>query len=587
MHKHTTTAALFTGVIASVALGAMLSVNVHMRLGAVVVNNECIGKPYGTPGCPVKAASSSTRSLLCGNGVKDSGEECDLGTQKNGFSNCTKDCVILFCGDGLISPALKEECEPESEEVYALDPATGELIIETHYLAPSCGTICTVPTCDQNGNCNGGCKRAFLPACVTSSSSVATQLHSAAPASAASSKASVKSASGSVQTTSAIPALCGNGSLDSGEQCDDGNRTDTDACTNACRIAVCGDAVTAIWEQCDDGNRVDGDGCSNACKSPACGDGVIQNGEECDDGNQLSNDACTNACKVPRCGDQILQVALGEQCDDGNLIGGDGCTNSCKLPTCGDGAVQVGEECDDGNRLDNDSCTNQCVMARCGDNSLQIAAGEECDDGNRVNTDGCNNLCKLPLCGNAVREGTEECDDGNQTNNDLCTAECKKPVCGDGFLQPGEYCDDGNDNNDDSCTTLCRVSTCGDGILNAREECDEGRNNSDTKPNICRSDCRMARCGDKVIDNNEECDGGESCGPDCRVATSVAGVSNGSAFPFLPVGIGIGVFGVAAVSAFIFRKRMHPFIAKVAGDKVADSIDDIPLDQIEMPWQKW
>jgi cysteine-rich repeat protein len=575
MNKHTPNSALLIGVVASVAFGLSLALSARMQLSAAV-SEGCIGQPYGTPGCPVKASSSSSRSPTCGNGVKDNGEECDLGSTKNGFSNCTKDCALLYCGDGLISPAIKEECEPESEEVYALDPATGEMIVETRYMAPSCGAICTVPTCDQNGVCTGGCKRMFLPACTNSSASAAaaTQVSSGS-----SSKSSV--------ALGANGTLCGNGTIDNGEQCDDANATDNDACTNACRIAVCGDAVVAIWEQCDDGNRVEGDSCSNSCKSPACGDGVVQTGEECDDGNQQGNDACTNACKVPRCGDQIIQTALGEQCDDGNLLSGDSCTNTCKLPSCGDSAVQTGEECDDGNRLDTDSCNNQCVMARCGDNTLQIAAGEECDDGNRVNTDGCNNLCKLPLCGNAVREGTEECDDGNQTNNDGCSIECKKPRCGDGFVQPGEYCDDGNDNNDDSCTTLCRVPSCGDGLLSSREECDTGRSNSDSRANACRSDCRMPRCGDRVVDEGEVCDGGELCASDCSALKSAAPDAMGSTFPFLPVGIGIGGFGLLAVLAFAFRKRLHPIIAKVAGEDVANSIDDIPLDQIEMPWHNW
>jgi len=584
MHTHTTHAAIFTGVVASVAFGAALSFATQTQLSAAV-NNQCIGQPYGTPGCPVKAASSSSRSPLCGNGVKDNGEECDLGQQKNGFSNCTKDCVLLFCGDSLISPALKEECEPEAEEVYALDPATGELIIETRYLAPSCGTICTVPTCDQDGVCSGGCKRAFLPSCINSSAGAAAQTQTFSVPS-ASSKAS--SAGSAVSSAAAgVVLLCGNGTLDTGEQCDDANRSNTDACTNACRIATCGDTLVAVWEQCDDGNQVDGDGCSNACKSPACGDGAVQTGEECDDGNQLANDTCTNACKIPRCGDQILQNALGEQCDDGNLIGTDGCTNECKLPTCGDGSIQNGEECDDGNRLDSDSCNNQCVTSRCGDAIMQISAGEECDDGNRVNSDGCNNICKLPLCGNAVREGGEECDDGNQTNNDNCSVECKKPRCGDGFLQPGEYCDDGNDNNDDSCTTICRVPTCGDAILSAREECDNGRDNSDKRANACRNDCRVARCGDSVVDESEVCDGGDECGPNCTILKTAAPEMSGTDFPFTAASIAIGMFGLAAVADFIFRKKMHSLIAKVAGDKVADSIDDIPLDQIEMPWQKW
>lgn len=584
MNKYTHHFAI-VGIVASVAFGLSLSLATRMQLrGAVAtVDNSCIGQPYGTPGCPVKAASSSSRSPLCGNGVQDGNEECDLGSTKNGFSNCTKDCALLYCGDGFISPALKEECEPESEEVYATDPATGEMIVETRYMAPSCGAICTVPTCDDEGYCSGGCKRIFMPACVASSSAPSALV--AAPSSTASSIGVTTSSVSSFNTES--PTYCGNGIVDTGEQCDDANTVNGDACTNSCRIATCGDGVMAVWEQCDDGNSIDSDACSNTCRSPACGDGAVQNGEECDDGNPIGNDSCTNACKIPRCGDQIVQLLLGEQCDDGNLLSTDSCTNDCKMPTCGDGAIQVGEQCDDGNRLENDSCNNQCVMARCGDMVVQLPVGEECDDGNRVNTDGCSNLCKLPFCGNGVRESEEECDDANQINNDGCSVECKKSRCGDGFLQPGESCDDGNDNNDDTCTTLCRMPLCGDGLLSSREECDNGRENSDSRPDACRSNCRMPRCGDQIIDKGETCDGGDACGPDCTALKPAAPVSSTTDFPLFPVAAGTGFFGMAAVSLYLFRKNLHPIVAKVAGDKVADSLDDIPLDQIEMPWQKW
>ena len=43
------------------------------------------------------------------------------------------------------------------------------------------------------------------------------------------------------------------------------------------------------------------------------------NYEECDDGNQTPSDACTNVCTVARCGDGIAQVGV-EACDDGNSV---------------------------------------------------------------------------------------------------------------------------------------------------------------------------------------------------------------------------------------------------------------------------
>ena len=45
---------------------------------------------------------------------------------------------------------------------------------------------------------------------------------------------------------------CGNGRLDTGEQCDDGNTIDTDACTAVCTNARCGDgAIESGVEVCD------------------------------------------------------------------------------------------------------------------------------------------------------------------------------------------------------------------------------------------------------------------------------------------------------------------------------------------------
>ena len=76
---------------------------------------------------------------------------------------------------------------------------------------------------------------------------------------------------------------CGNGAIDAGETCDDGNRAGGDGCGATCIqepgfrcptagmrcTAVCGDSIRAgvgaSQEQCDDGNTTNGDGCSSTC----------------------------------------------------------------------------------------------------------------------------------------------------------------------------------------------------------------------------------------------------------------------------------------------------------------------------------
>ncbi|MEM9462152.1 MAG: DUF4215 domain-containing protein, partial [Myxococcota bacterium] len=155
---------------------------------------------------------------------------------------------------------------------------------------------------------------------------------------------------------------CGDTIHQPGEQCDDGDDNDNDACTTMCMAAFCGDGFTwAGVEACDDGNGVDTDACTTACLPATCGDGFTWAGvEQCDDGNNVDDDACTNACTLPTCGDGIVQPP--EQCDDGNNVDNDGCSNSCTQSNCGDGIVQPPEECDDANLDQTDGCTSECFF---------------------------------------------------------------------------------------------------------------------------------------------------------------------------------------------------------------------------------
>jgi cysteine-rich repeat protein len=103
--------------------------------------------------------------------------------------------------------------------------------------------------------------------------------------------------------------VCGDGVLaPQCEQCDDGVANSDlapDACRLDCRTARCGDGVIDTGEQCDDSNRVSCDGCSNLCQSEVggqCGDGMVAStcGETCDDGNALAGDGCSSVCLLER-----------------------------------------------------------------------------------------------------------------------------------------------------------------------------------------------------------------------------------------------------------------------------------------------
>jgi cysteine-rich repeat protein len=85
-------------------------------------------------------------------------------------------------------------------------------------------------------------------------------------------------------------AICGNGIVEPGEACDDGNTVNGDGCSAVCTVqpgynctgspsvctTVCGDGIVAGTEQCDDGNNANGDGCSSTCQIEGCLNGSTQ-----------------------------------------------------------------------------------------------------------------------------------------------------------------------------------------------------------------------------------------------------------------------------------------------------------------------
>ena len=118
----------------------------------------------------------------------------------------------------------------------------------------------------------------------------------------------------------------------------------------ACSVAF----ATAVGEQLGE----DTYSLSPEMRQSSCGDGVVDEGEECDDGNSDSTDACTAECVPARCGDSIVHAGV-EDCDEDNIIDDDCCSTMCKAPVCGDGVVATGcqEECDD---PADPGCSSEC-----------------------------------------------------------------------------------------------------------------------------------------------------------------------------------------------------------------------------------
>jgi len=259
-------------------------------------------------------------------------------------------------------------------------------------------------------------------------------------------------------------ALCGDGTLDSGEQCDDGAQnsdSEPDACRTDCRFPYCGDGVVDPLgsEECDDGGDVLGDGCDDSCQvetgwdcsagtcEEICGDGLAVGDEICD-GDDLRSETCISI------GQAAGQLACNQSCDWDTT----GCVGGF---VCGDGTQDPGEGCDDGNVDGCDGCAADCHVERCGDFVIECA--EVCDDGNSVSGDGCSADCLSDeTCGNGIVDTAagEVCDDGAQSAT--CDADCTAPQCGDGELNiaAGEVCDDGNTANGDACSADCQTVTC-------------------------------------------------------------------------------------------------------------------------------
>ena len=488
---------------------------------------------------PGKPCTYHPKDSVCGNGVLEAGETCDLGESNNKSLNdgtqgceatcqttagwtcpgdgmaCTKDA---FCGDSKVTGTLGEQCDDGTN-----DGAHGcdvDCKVITGWKCPPTGGACTVDAYCGNGKLDGTeqCDDHNLRNYDGCSSTCFTEAGWSCP-----------------QTGGTCTRICGNGVLDAGETCDDSNIYSGDGCSSACKTEAdfncavvgqtciytppplppqCGNGKLETGETCDDGNTQGGDGCSSVCalevgwKCPAqntacvaakCGDGILAGAEKCDDGIVNTTSGCTPSCTVapnavcPPNGGACVPMVCGdgkvtgsETCDSGLNDGKHGCSPTCQLiagwlcplagapctEVCGDGKVVGGEQCDE--KADVACCTASCTLKPgyvcdpsktphsqlatpyCGNGTVNgpsnpastVLGSESCDDGNTLPFDGCSPTCSNePLCGTL----------NTYLQNPTATTFQCFAHCGDGLVLPPEQCDDGNTLAGDGCDTNCKV----------------------------------------------------------------------------------------------------------------------------------
>ncbi|MBQ9394201.1 MAG: DUF4215 domain-containing protein [Proteobacteria bacterium] len=511
----------------------------------VELNCEC--KDFGQP-CECSGKVEPNPENKCGNGVRESGEECDDGNLQNG-DGCPVDCSYIEDGYG---------CPPSGGACWLLNPP------EPPPEDDKCGDyeLNEGEQCDDGGKDDGdGC----------------------------SSTCQIEDGWMCPDYSNCVKIGCGDGYVNNGEACDP-------TAENNIQLEYDFEPGTGGPIKCT----------SNCELTPYCGDGTVQNGhEKCDNGNKNSavaygQDACTDKCTpAPYCGDGHYDHQIGENifedCDYADPQAGEGCTKDCKekegwkcsaltgacvksnvddpdppveppayVPACNNGTLDSAEECDDTSKA---GCQNDC----------KAASGYKCIGSSKKCTTDCtgsNVECTKILYGNGKidKDGYEQCDDGNTTDGDGCSKvgliepgykcptagqPCVAAACGDGIRVYGEECDDGNSKNGDGCSARCRIEdhaicssntigskssckpgTCGDSKIGKNEQCDNGSSNGSTG-NKCSAMCHIVnrvttKCGNGTIDtaNGEECDdgnklGGDGCSPTCQIESAFECYDNG------------------------------------------------------------
>jgi cysteine-rich repeat protein len=350
--------------------------------------DPCAGGPECADVCNETANDCFVPS---GTSCTSDGNVCTT-DQCNGAGACTHTNNSLPCNDGVFCNG-PDTCSGGICSVHAGNPCVGgaECNANCNEAAENCFALVGAPCADDGNVCTGAeCNGA------------GTCVHPHLP-----------------------------GPCDDGDDC-----TQDDACFagNCQGYSLCGNGTvdTQCGETCEPPND---EFCDETCGIVAvCGNGVIEPGEQCDDGNTLGGDCCDAVCQltIGPCTDDNA-CTTGDVCTPLGCVGtpldcsylDSGCTSGQCDPQngeCHSVNVNEGGPCDDGDSCSaNDVCIAG-ICSSCGNDVVDSACGETCDP---PAAGSCDPTCLAVVCGNGVVQAGEECDDGNATGGDGCSAQCQ------------------------------------------------------------------------------------------------------------------------------------------------------------------
>ena len=441
--------------------------------GALLNNATCasiVGKgSTGTIACAASCyafdTSKCSKPATCGNGVIDQDEVCDatafagrtceseVGYKSTGTLKCATNCASIIttgcspaqtCGNGKLD--ADEVCDGTLLNNATCASLVGNGSTGTPRCNPTCTGYekgsCTEATKCGNGKlddgevCDGSALNNATCASIVGFGSVGSLL--------------CNSTCSDYITTGCSPKnLCGNGKIDSSEECD------TKTFNGATCASVVGKGSTGDLS-CDNNCKIVSSACTAA---DGCGNNRLDSSEPCD-GAHFADDVKTCAAYNPS-----LYSAGSLKCASNCSID----TSACTL-RCGNGIIDSGEECD-GTNLGSAtcssllkktaegklSCTSNCRLDAsacqyCGDGVRNQSASneEECDGSDSLYT-GCEDV-------GAYSGGTLGCTASCEVDVSQCI---KKPYCGDGSINAaGEVCDS-SDFNGKTCSSVLGVKATG------------------------------------------------------------------------------------------------------------------------------